>query len=345
MKTKDFDYYLPQEYIAQTPVEPRDEARLMVLFKGRDSILHRKFKDIVKFLRDGDVLVLNDTKVIPARLLGEKEETGASIETFLLHEVQPDKWETLVKPGRRVKEGNRLIFGEGELIGEVLQKTDLGGRYIKFLSPQGASVSDLIKRLGQVPLPPYIKEPLQDKDRYQTIYAKEPGAVAAPTAGLHFTDELLKKIRAMGVDIVYVTLHVGIGTFRPVQVEEVDEHKIHSEYFSISDSTAQIINRAMSEGRRIIAVGTTVVRALETAAVAVKRIEPCQGWTELFIKPGYEGKVIDGLITNFHLPCSTLLMLVSAFYGREPLMAAYQEAIKEGYRFYSFGDATVIFLN
>lgn len=346
MRTEDFDYYLPPGLIAQRPVEPRDEARLMVLFKGRELILHRRFREIVEFLRRGDVLVLNDTKVIRARLFGRKEGTGGCIEVFLLHQIEPDLWETLVRPGRRARIGTRLLFGEGELFGDIVGVTDAGGRRIHFSSREGeeGSVPDLLERLGEIPLPPYIKTPLEDEERYQTIYARKPGAVAAPTAGLHFTPSLLEAIGQMGVEIVNITLHVGIGTFRPVQVEEIEAHKMHSEYCSVPQGTAEVVNRAMDEGRRIIAVGTTVVRTLEAAAIAPRRIKAGEMWTDLFIKPGYEPRVVDGLITNFHLPRSTLLMLVAAFYGREELLNAYQEAIRVGYRFYSFGDAMAIFL-
>jgi S-adenosylmethionine:tRNA ribosyltransferase-isomerase len=341
MKTSDFDYYLPQGLIAQSPVEPRDESRLMVLFKGQDRMLHRKFKDIVEFLRDGDVLVLNDTRVIPARLFGRKEGNGANIEVFLLHEEEENLWEVLVRPGRRAKPGTKIVFGQGELVGQVLETTEVGGRRVRFY-PQGEGelFSQVLSRIGHIPLPPYIREPLEDEERYQTIYSREPGAVAAPTAGLHFTPELLKRIAAMGVRIATVTLHVGLGTFRPVQVEDIQDHVIHSEYCSVSPEAADTINGAS----RVIAVGTTVVRTLESAATANGRIEPGHMWTDLFIKPGYEPKVVNGLITNFHLPRSTLLMLVSAFYGREALMVAYEKAIEEGYRFYSFGDAMAIFL-
>ena len=407
MKISDFDYQLPEELIAQTPIEPRDASRLMVLDRARGTIEHRIFRDIVEYLRPGDVLVCNQSRVIPARLFGRKVPTGGKVELLLLAKRSDDTWEALVKPGRRVKVGTRIEIGVEDhgirgdspaprspspVIGEVIGRTEAGGRLIRFSPP----IEPLLDELGTVPLPPYIREPLRDPERYQTVYARVEGSVAAPTAGLHFTPELMRKIEAKGAKFAFVTLHVGLGTFRPVREENVEDHKMHREYCELSPEVARQLNRARAEGGRIIAVGTTSVRVLETAAKIGKRetgkfsgsqslllrgvlapsgrrgrrpvayhcdllklgtgrlvdrkssqfsdlLTPFSGWTDLFIYPGYQFRAVDALITNFHLPRSTLLMLVCAFAGREFILRAYREAVRRRYRFYSFGDAMFIY--
>lgn len=337
---KDFYYDLPQELIAQDPLKDRASSRLMVLDKKTGEIRHKTFRDIVNYLNPGDCLVLNNTKVIPARLLGNKAETNAGIEVLLLKRREHNIWEALVKPGKKARPGTKIIFGEGLLIGEVLDIVEEGNRLIRF--DYTGIFEEVLDKLGQMPLPPYITHPLQDKNRYQTVYAKYEGSAAAPTAGLHFTKELLGQIEQMGVSIASVTLHVGLGTFRPVKVENILEHHMHAEYYQIDKEAADKINRAKKNGGRIICVGTTSCRTLESAADENGIIKECSGWTEIFIYPGYRFKILDGLITNFHLPESTLLMLVSALAGREKILAAYQEAVKEKYRFFSFGDAMYI---
>ncbi len=340
MDVKDFFYDLPKELIAQDPLENRDASRLMVLDRKRDVIEHRIFSDVKEYLKSGDCLVINNTKVIPARLYGVKEETGAAIEILLLKRKEKDIWESLVKPGKKARVGTKISFGDGVLTGEVIDVVEEGNRLIRFYY-QGI-FEEILDKLGQMPLPPYITHKLKDKNRYQTVYAKYEGSAAAPTAGLHFTPKLLEDIRSMGVEIAEVTLHVGLGTFRPVKETDIEKHHMHSEFFRIDDETADLINRTKESGNRIISVGTTSTRTLESAADAKGHIEAKSGWTDIFIYPGYEFKVIDGLITNFHLPESTLLMLVSALAGRERIMEAYRQAVEEKYRFFSFGDAMLI---
>lgn len=340
MDVKDFYYDLPQELIAQDPLEDRSSSRLMVLDKITGEVEHRHFKDITEYLRPGDCLVINNTKVIPARLYGVKEGTEAKIEILLLKRKENDIWETLVKPGKKCKIGTKIVFGEGILTGEVVDIVEEGNRLIQF--HYEGIFEEILDRLGQMPLPPYITHQLQDKNRYQTVYAKYDGSAAAPTAGLHFTPELLQQVRDMGVEIAEVTLHVGLGTFRPVKESDVLKHHMHSEFYKIEQSEADKINKAKKEGHRVIAVGTTSTRTLESAADENGFLTEKSGWTEIFIYPGYHFKMIDGLITNFHLPESTLLMLVSALAGKEHIMAAYEEAVKERYRFFSFGDAMLI---
>lgn len=340
MDVKDFYYDLPQELIAQDPLEDRSSSRLMVLDKITGEVEHRHFKDITEYLRPGDCLVINNTKVIPARLYGVKEGTEAKIEILLLKRKENDIWETLVKPGKKCKIGTKIVFGEGILTGEVVDIVEEGNRLIQF--HYEGIFEEILDRLGQMPLPPYITHQLQDKNRYQTVYAKYDGSAAAPTAGLHFTPELLQQVRDMGVEIAEVTLHVGLGTFRPVKETDVLKHHMHSEFYKIEQSEADKINKAKKEGHRVIAVGTTSTRTLESAADENGFLTEKSGWTEIFIYPGYHFKMIDGLITNFHLPESTLLMLVSALAGKEHIMAAYEEAVKERYRFFSFGDAMMI---
>ncbi|HIS18077.1 MAG TPA: tRNA preQ1(34) S-adenosylmethionine ribosyltransferase-isomerase QueA [Candidatus Coprovivens excrementavium] len=336
-----FDYDLPKELIAQTPLKDRSASRLLVLNKRTGEIVHEHFTSIIDYLHKGDVLVLNDTKVIPARLIGLKEETGAVIELLLLKDLGNDTWECLSKPAKRLKIGTVVTFGNGELKGEVVAKYDEGLTHVKLL--YNGILMEILDKLGTMPLPPYIHEKLDDQSRYQTVYAKNLGSAAAPTAGLHFTKELLQKIEKKGIIITYVTLHVGLGTFRPVEVENVLEHHMHSEFFVMSDDTAQILNKAKDDGRRIIAVGTTSTRTLEAVAGSNNgRFRATSSNTDIFIYPGYEFKGIDCLITNFHLPKSTLVMLVSALAGRENILNAYKEAIKENYRFFSFGDAMFI---
>jgi S-adenosylmethionine:tRNA ribosyltransferase-isomerase len=340
MDVKDFYYDLPQELIAQNPLEDRSSSRLMVLDKITGEVEHRHFKDITEYLRPGDCLVINNTKVIPARLYGVKEGTEAKIEILLLKRKENDIWETLVKPGKKCKIGTKIVFGEGILTGEVVDIVEEGNRLIQF--HYEGIFEEILDRLGQMPLPPYITHQLQDKNRYQTVYAKYDGSAAAPTAGLHFTPELLQQVRDMGVEIAEVTLHVGLGTFRPVKETDVLKHHMHSEFYKIEQSEADKINKAKKEGHRVIAVGTTSTRTLESAADENGFLTEKSGWTEIFIYPGYQFKVIDALITNFHLPESTLVMLVSALAGREHVLAAYETAVEEKYRFFSFGDAMFI---
>ena len=340
MDVKDFYYDLPQELIAQDPLEDRSSSRLMVLDKITGEVEHRHFKDITEYLRPGDCLVINNTKVIPARLYGVKEGTEAKIEILLLKRKENDIWETLVKPGKKCKIGTKIVFGEGILTGEVVDIVEEGNRLIQF--HYEGIFEEILDRLGQMPLPPYITHQLQDKNRYQTVYAKYDGSAAAPTAGLHFTPELLQQVRDMGVEISEVTLHVGLGTFRPVKETDVLKHHMHSEFYKIEQSEADKINKAKKEGHRVIAVGTTSTRTLESAADENGFLTEKSGWTEIFIYPGYQFKVIDALITNFHLPESTLVMLVSALAGREHVLAAYETAVEEKYRFFSFGDAMFI---
>ena len=340
MNVKDFYFDLPQELIAQDPLEDRASSRLLVLDKKTGEVTHRGFRDILEYLRPGDCLVINDTKVIPARLFGVKEDTGSKIEVLLLKRREHDIWETLVKPGKKAKPGTRIVFGEGLLTGTVLETVDDGNRLIQF-SYEGI-FEEILDQLGQMPLPPYITHQLKDKNRYQTVYAKHDGSAAAPTAGLHFTKELLKQIEDMGVKIAHVTLHVGLGTFRPVKVENVQDHHMHSEFYMVEESEAKKVNDTKEAGGRVICVGTTSCRTVESAADENGRLKSGSGWTDIFIYPGYEFKILDALITNFHLPESTLVMLVSALAGREHVLAAYEEAIKERYRFFSFGDAMLI---
>ena len=340
MKKEDFYFKLPEELIAQDPLEDRSASRLLVLDKESGKIEHRMFRDIKAYLKPGDCLVINDTKVIPARLIGSKIGTDAKIEILLLKRKENDIWETLVKPGKKAKPGTKISFGEGLLIGEVIDVVEEGNRLIQF-SYQGI-FEEILDQLGQMPLPPYITHQLEDKNRYQTVYAKHSGSAAAPTAGLHFTPELLKEIKESGVDIAHVTLHVGLGTFRPVKVENIQEHHMHSEFYHIEASEAEKINRAKRGGHRIICVGTTSCRTIESAAKPDATLSECSGWTEIFIYPGYQFKVLDCLLTNFHLPESTLIMLVRALAGREHVLHAYEEAVKEQYRFFSFGDAMLI---
>lgn len=342
MNLHDFYYDLPEELIAQDPLADRSSSKLMVLDKKTGRTEHRIFKDIIEYLNPGDCLVINDTKVIPARLIGEKEGTGAAIEVLLLKrkEDMANTWEVLVKPGKKAKPGTRISFGDGKLVGEIIDIVEEGDRLIQF-SFDGI-FEEILDELGQMPLPPYITHKLEDKNRYQTVYAKHEGSAAAPTAGLHFTNELLAEIEAKGVKIARVTLHVGLGTFRPVKVENILDHHMHSEYYEISEEAADIINSVKQSGGRIIAVGTTSTRTLESVADTHGCIKPCRGWTDIFIYPGYEFKAIDCLITNFHLPESTLIMLVSALAGKDNVMAAYREAVENRYRFFSFGDAMFI---
>ena len=341
MKTSDFDYMLPEELIAQTPMEPRDHSRLMVVHRGTGAIEHKHFYDLPQYLRPGDALVINETKVIPARLLGVKEDTGVPVEVLLLRRENATDWEALVRPGRRLKPGATCVFGDGLLRCTVLENVaETGGRLVRF-QYEGV-FEELLDRLGEMPLPPYIHEKLQDQSRYQTVYAKAEGSAAAPTAGLHFTPALLEQVRAMGVTVVPVLLHVGLGTFRPVKEEDVDKHVMHSEYYQVTREAADTLNRIRQAGGRLICVGTTSVRTIETVAGDAGIIHPGAGETAIFIKPGVKIKAVDALITNFHLPQSTLLMLVSTFLGREQALAAYELAVKEKYRFFSFGDAMFI---
>lgn len=340
MKTSDFYYDLPQELIAQDPLEDRSSSRLLVLNKETGEVEHHIFKEIVNYLNPGDCLVINDTKVIPARLYGSRIGTDAKIEVLLLKRKENHIWETLVKPGKKAKVGTKISFGDGRLTGEVVDIVEEGNRLIQF-SFEGI-FEEILDQLGQMPLPPYITHQLKDKNRYQTVYAKHDGSAAAPTAGLHFTPELLAAIEKKGVRIARVTLHVGLGTFRPVKVEDVTEHHMHSEFYVVEEDQAELINRTKREGGKIISVGTTSCRTLESAAGKDGMVKAGSGWTEIFIYPGYQFKVLDHLITNFHLPESTLLMLVSALAGKEHIMKAYEEAVREGYRFFSFGDAMLI---
>ncbi len=340
MKTSDFYYDLPQELIAQDPLKDRSASRLLCLGRADGHIAHRRFVDLKEQLRPGDCLVINDTKVIPARLHGKKKDTGAAVELLLLKRREGDVWETLVKPGRKIRPGCRLTFGEGMLEAEVTDIVDDGNRLVHFLYK--GVFEEVLDQLGEMPLPPYITHELKEKGRYQTVYAKHEGSAAAPTAGLHFTGDLLEEIRGMGVKIAHVTLHVGLGTFRPVKVDNVDEHHMHAEFYQIEESQARMVNETRQAGGRIIAVGTTSCRTLESAADETGVLYAGSGWTDIFIYPGYDFKMVDGLVTNFHLPESTLLMLVSALAGRERVMAAYEEAVRERYRFFSFGDAMFI---
>ena len=342
MNLHDFYYDLPEKLIAQDPLADRSSSKLMVLDKKTGRTEHRIFKDIIEYLNPGDCLVINDTKVIPARLIGEKEGTGAAIEVLLLKrkEDMANTWEVLVKPGKKARPGTRISFGDGKLVGEIIDIVEEGDRLIQF-SFDGI-FEEILDELGQMPLPPYITHKLEDKNRYQTVYAKHEGSAAAPTAGLHFTNELLAEIEAKGVKIARVTLHVGLGTFRPVKVENILDHHMHSEYYEVSEEAADTINSVRQSGGRIIAVGTTSTRTLESVADTHGCIKPCRGWTDIFIYPGYEFKAIDCLITNFHLPESTLIMLVSALAGKDNVMAAYREAVENSYRFFSFGDAMFI---
>ena len=340
MKRQDFYYELPEELIAQDPLEDRSSSRLLVLDKESGAVSHHVFKDVIDYLNEGDCLVINDTKVLPARLIGAKVGTDAKIEVLLLKRKENNIWETLVKPGKKAKIGTKISFGDGLLMGEVVDIVEVGNRLIQF-SYEGI-FEEILDRLGQMPLPPYITHHLEDKNRYQTVYAEHTGSAAAPTAGLHFTPELLEKIEKKGVDIARVTLHVGLGTFRPVKVDEITDHHMHSEFFQIEEEAAEKINRAKDAGKKVICVGTTSCRTVESAADETGHLKACSGWTEIFIYPGYQFKVLDSLITNFHLPESTLVMLVSALAGREHVLAAYEEAVKERYRFFSFGDAMLI---
>lgn len=340
MNVKDFSFELPEELIAQEPILERDMSRLLVVNKENNEIEHKIFKDIIDYIDEGDCIVLNNSRVIPARLFGIRENTGAKMEFVLLRRIDKDKWETLVKPGKKAKIGTKFIFGNGELSCTILETTDAGGRVIQF--EYEGIFEEILDKLGNMPLPPYIKTQLQDKERYQTVYSKIEGSAAAPTAGLHFTNELLDKLKAKGIKIAYVTLHVGLGTFRPVKVDVIEEHVMHSEFYSIDDENAQIINEAKAKGKKIVAVGTTSCRTLETAGMSGSILKACSGWTEIFIYPGYEFKIVDRLITNFHLPESTLIMLVSALAGRDKIINAYETAVNEKYRFFSFGDAMFI---
>ena len=340
MKVSDFDFYLPEELIAQHPLEKRDSSRLMVLDKKTGEIEHKHFHDIIDYLNEGDTIVLNNTRVMPARLIGEKVETGGKIEFLLLKRLEGDKWECLAKPGKRAKIGQKFTFGEGKLTCTVVDIVEEGNRIIEF-SYEGI-FEEVLDQLGEMPLPPYITEKLEDKERYQTVYSKEKGSAAAPTAGLHFTEDLLSKIKAKGVNIAYLTLHVGLGTFRPVKVEDINDHTMHSEYYHLDKENADLINETKKRGNKVISVGTTSTRTLETISDENGFVREQSGWTDIFIYPGYKYKVVDNLITNFHLPESTLIMLVSALAGKENVMNAYKEAVNEKYRFFSFGDSMFI---
>ncbi len=342
MNLHDFYYDLPEELIAQDPLSDRSSSRLMVLDKETGEVSHKVFKDIIDYLNQGDCLVINDTKVLPARLIGEKEGTGAAVEVLLLTRKNDlkDTWEVLVKPGKKARPGAKIVFGGGKLVGEIIDIVEEGNRLIQFT--YDGIFEEILDELGQMPLPPYITHKLEDKNRYQTVYAKHQGSAAAPTAGLHFTPELLDAIEKKGVDIARVTLHVGLGTFRPVKVENILEHHMHSEFYMVDEEAAEKINKAKANGGRVISVGTTSTRTLESVAAEDGTIKPCSGWTQIFIYPGYEFKCIDNLITNFHLPESTLVMLVSALAGRENVLNAYKIAVEEKYRFFSFGDAMFV---
>ncbi len=341
LKVDLFDFHLPEELIAQTPLEQRDASRLMVLNKETGSVKHHMFHDLLDYVQEGDCLVLNDTRVLPARLFGTKEDTGANIEVLLLKQTQGDTWETLVKPAKRVKEGTVISFGDGRLTAVCKETSDQGGRLLEF-NYEGIFY-EVLEQLGEMPLPPYIKERLDDQERYQTVFAREQGSAAAPTAGLHFTEEMLEQLKEKGVHIAFLTLHVGLGTFRPVSVDDLEEHDMHSEFYQVSEGTAALLNSVREKGGRIISVGTTSTRTLETIATEHNgKFVASSGWTNIFIFPGYEFKAIDGMITNFHLPKSTLIMLVSALAGRESVISAYEQAVAEKYRFFSFGDAMLI---
>ncbi|WP_192947408.1 tRNA preQ1(34) S-adenosylmethionine ribosyltransferase-isomerase QueA [Staphylococcus cohnii] len=341
MDIEAFDYHLPESLIAQTPLKNRDESRLLVLGRKTGNIAHKHFKNIIDYIESGDTLVLNDTRVMPARLFGLKEETGAKVEMLMLTQLEDNDWEVLLKPAKRIKVGDKLSFGEGKIVAECLETLDQGGRIMR-LNYEGI-LQERLDELGEMPLPPYIKERLDDPDRYQTIYAKASGSAAAPTAGLHFTDELLEQLKAKGVNIAFITLHVGLGTFRPVSVENIDDHEMHSEYYQMNQETADLLNATKTNGHRIFSVGTTSTRTLETIMQTRNNFVAESGWTDIFIYPGFDFKAIDGLITNFHLPKSTLVMLVSAFSSRDYILNAYQQAVKSEYRFFSFGDAMLIF--
>ena len=341
MKTEDFYFDLPEEKIAQVPLENREQSKLLLLDKNTGQTKHKSFKDIVDYLEEGDCIILNNTRVLPARLFGKKKDTGTSVEFLLLSRTKQDTWETLVKPGRRAKVGTKFIFGNGELTGEITGFGEDGTRIIEFTFE--GIFEEVLDKLGEMPLPPYITEKLDDKERYQTVYSKSTGSAAAPTAGLHFTKELLEKISKKGINIGYVTLHVGLGTFRPVKVESLDDHEMHSEYFELDSDVSDLVNRTKKAGKKVIAVGTTSVRTLESSVGDDGLIKPTSGFTDIFIYPGYIFKVVDKLITNFHLPESTLIMLVSALAGKESTLKAYEEAIDHDYRFFSFGDAMFIY--
>lgn len=341
LTTQDFDFYLPEELIAQTPLKERSHSKLLLLDRQTGTYTDGVFTDIVNQFQSGDVIVLNNTKVLPARLYGEKEDTKAHVELLLLTNTQGDQWEALVKPAKRVKEGTVLSFGDGRLKAKVIEEQEHGGRIIEFI--YDGVFLEILDSLGEMPLPPYIKERLSDRDRYQTVYAKEAGSAAAPTAGLHFTTELLSELEAKGVKIAYLTLHVGLGTFRPVSVENLEDHKMHAEYYQLDAVNAEMIQNAKNSGHNVYAVGTTSIRTLETIATANNgHIMAASGWTDIFISPGYTFKVVDGFLTNFHLPKSTLVMLVSAFAGRETVLSAYEHAVSQKYRFFSFGDAMFV---
>lgn len=340
MKTSDFYYDLPKELIAQTPVEPRDSSRMLILNRTDGTVAHKHFYDIIDYLNEGDLIVANDSRVLPARIYGVKAETGARVEFLLLRQISGNRWETLCKPGRKAREGARFSFGDGILTATVAEVKEDGNRVVDFDCDENFFAA--LDKIGKMPLPPYITEELKDQERYQTVYSHELGSAAAPTAGLHFTEELMAKIKAKGVKIAYVTLHVGLGTFRPVKVDDVTQHKMHSEHYEIPEETARLINETKQNGGRLIAIGTTSCRTLESVATQYGKIIPCEGFTDIFIYPGYRFKVLDGLVTNFHLPESTLIMLVSAFAGYDNVMNAYKTAVKEQYRFFSFGDAMMI---
>lgn len=340
MDIEAFDYHLPEALIAQTPLKNRDESKLLVLGRQTGDIEHKHFKDVIDYLDKGDTLVLNDTRVMPARLFGLKEETGAKVEMLMLTQISGNDWEVLLKPAKRIKVDNKLSFGDGKIVAECIEELNQGGRIMR-LHYEGI-LQERLDELGEMPLPPYIKERLDDQDRYQTVYAKASGSAAAPTAGLHFTDELLNRIKAKGINIAFITLHVGLGTFRPVSVDNIDDHEMHSEYYQMDQETAKLLNETKSKGHRVISVGTTSTRTLETIMQTNEAFKAQSGWTDIFIFPGYTFKAIDGLITNFHLPKSTLVMLVSAFSSRDYILNAYQQAVKSEYRFFSFGDAMLI---
>ena len=339
MDISDFDYDLPEERIAQTPLEPRDSARLMVLHPKEHTMEHRYFYELGDFLRSGDVLVFNDTRVIPARLIGARSQTGGKVEVFLLRQIDKDQWEVLVKPGKKARVGSVIQFSD-ELSCEIIADTDFGGRIVRFI--YHGIFEEILDRLGSMPLPPYIHEKLEDRERYQTIYSRVKGSAAAPTAGLHFTKNLMERLHEQGIQFGFITLHVGLGTFRPVHVDVIEDHVMHREFYSVPTETAELIQRAKLEGRRVVAVGTTSIRTLEASAANTGHVEAGSGWTDIFIYPGYEFKVVDAVITNFHLPKSTLIMLISAFAGRTFTLEAYRTAVEEQYRFFSFGDAMFI---
>ena len=342
MNKSDFYYDLPESLIAQHPLEPRDHSRMMVLNKQSDEIVHKHFYDITDYLREGDCLILNNTRVLPARIYGTKKETGAIVEFLLLNQIENDLWETLAGPGKRAKENTEFIFGEGIMEAKVEEVLPNGNRIVRFSYDKSDNIYNILDKIGQMPLPHYITEELEDKERYQTVYSKELGSVAAPTAGLHFTDEILRKLADKGVNIGYVTLHVGLGTFRPVKADKIEDHHMHSEHYHLPKETAELINKTKANGGRVIAVGTTSCRTLESEATFCGEIKEDDRFTDIFIYPGYQFKCIDGLLTNFHLPESTLVMLVSAFYGYDKTFKAYKEAVMDEYRFFSFGDCMLI---